>query len=92
MKTQYTAGPWHVGMKPGPMIYGHCGEQVCDMRNTILEKDEEKANLKLISASPDLAECVKEFLLCGPNAGHNQELIEQCKAALSKADIEIGES
>ena len=27
----HTPTPWHVGMKPGPFIYGPQGEQVADM-------------------------------------------------------------
>ena len=31
----YTALPWHIGMKPGPMIYGLDGEQVADCRGLL---------------------------------------------------------
>ena len=24
---KHTPGPWHVGLKPGPMVYGPQGEQ-----------------------------------------------------------------
>lgn len=31
----HTALPWHIGMKPGPMIYGQQGEQVADCRGLL---------------------------------------------------------
>ena len=39
----------------------------------------------LISAAPELLACVEDFLECGPNAGHNQELLIKCRAAVAKA-------
>ena len=52
---QHTAGPWHIGMKPGPMVYGPNGEQTADLRcGSMLSPDEAKANLRLIAAAPDL--------------------------------------
>lgn len=38
-----------------------------------------KANATLIAAAPCLASFVAEFLECGPNAGHNQELIAEAR-------------
>lgn len=65
MNTPHTPGPWHVGMKPGPIIYGPHGEQIADMRSPMLEADEHNANARLIEAAPDLlaalAELVAEF-------------------------------
>ena len=31
----HTSLPWHIGMKPGPMIYGPLGEQVADCRGVM---------------------------------------------------------
>ena len=50
----HTPGPWHLGMRPGPMIYGPLGEQVADLRGLTLEKHETIANARLIAAAPDL--------------------------------------
>lgn len=56
MKPKHTIGPWHIGMKPGPMIYGPNGEQVADMQADLLPRDERSANAKLIAAAPELLE------------------------------------
>ena len=50
----HTPGPWHLGMRPGPMIYGPLGEQVADLRGLTLEKHETMANARLIASAPDL--------------------------------------
>lgn len=39
----------------------------------------------LVAAAPNMLEALIEFIECGPNAGHNQELIEQCLSAIAKA-------
>lgn len=39
----------------------------------------------LFAAAPELLEALEEFIICGPNAGHNQDLIEQVKSAIAKA-------
>lgn len=54
MSTAHTPGPWHIGMRPGPIVYGPKGEQVADLRGDLLPKDESAANLRLIAAAPDL--------------------------------------
>lgn len=53
MKTP-TPGPWHLGMRPGPIIYGPLGEQVADLRGLTLQKSESIANAHLIASAPDL--------------------------------------
>lgn len=40
---------------------------------------------RLFAAAPELLEALEEFLACGPNAGYNQDLIDQVKKAISKA-------
>lgn len=51
---QITPGPWHVGMSPGPMVYGPRGEWIarCDMETT--PREEAAANACAIAAVPDL--------------------------------------
>ena len=52
--TKHTKAPWHVGMRPGPIIYGPKGEQIADMRFPLLDTDEHMDNVKLIAAGPEL--------------------------------------
>lgn len=58
----HTPGPWHLGMQPGPIVYGPNGEQVADMRRGMLHRHEDVANIRLIAAAPELLEAVKEFM------------------------------
>lgn len=53
MKT-HTPGPWHVGMKPGPILYGPKGEQVADLTARLLPDDEATGNARLIAAAPEM--------------------------------------
>ena len=58
----HTKGPWHVGMKPGPMIYGPAGEQIADLRSSrdLLQMDEALSNMKLIQHAPELLEALQK--------------------------------
>lgn len=70
---KHTQGPWHVGMAPGPIVYGPNGEQVVDMRETLLEKDEHLANMVLIVAAPMLKKALQDisnFTKCQCNEKH----------------------
>lgn len=56
---QHTPGPWHIGMKPGPIVYGERGEQVASLTTdliygSLLPQDEAIANARLIAAAPEL--------------------------------------
>lgn len=57
--TTHTPGPWHIGMNPGPIIYGPKGEQVANMLPCMLERDEHNANVCLITAAPALLEALR---------------------------------
>jgi hypothetical protein len=46
-------------MKPGPMIYGPQGEQVADLRETLLSQEEHQANIQLMLAAPDLLNALR---------------------------------
>lgn len=59
--TKHTPGPWHVGMRPGPIIYGTKGDQVADLRG-FLDIDETSANARLIAAAPCLIEALRECI------------------------------
>lgn len=93
--TQYTGGPWHLGMKPGPMIYGTQGEQVADLRGDLLDKGEALANAKLISAAPELFEALQSLLRLQVK-GHElqdrlqfsdagRDVLAKCRAAIERA-------
>ena len=54
-----TPGPWHVGIKPGPIIYGKSGEQIADLREPLLFDEENIANAKAIAALPELLKALE---------------------------------
>lgn len=64
MPINHTPGPWHFGIRPGPMVYGPNGEQVANLVVPMLEERENLANARLIALTPDLVlalrECVTE--------------------------------
>ncbi len=72
MSDKHTPGPWHVGMKPGPMVYGPLGEQVADCRSVSLEGNESGHNAKLIVRA-----CNSHY-----------ELLEACQHALAVCEAE----
>ena len=57
----HTPGPWHVGLKPGPMVYGPQGEQIVGL-NVLLDSNEVLANAKFIAAAPAMYEALKELV------------------------------
>ncbi len=77
----HTAGPWHVGMKPGPMVYGLNGEQVADLRADVLVNNERAANARLIAAAPELLAALQETLRASPMGPH----VKRAQAAIAKA-------
>lgn len=62
MQTKHTPGPWRVGMKPGPIIYGTRGEQVADLTAQFVPDDETRGNVRLITAAPELLACLLDVL------------------------------
>ena len=87
---KHTPGPWHVGLKPGTMVYGPQGEQIVGL-NVMLDSDEVLANAKFIAAAPAMYEA-----LCGlleyygaynPVTDKRIEpYIREAKAALAQAE------
>lgn len=59
--SKHTKGPWHVGMKPGPIVYGPQGEQVANMFVPMLPEVEHYANARLIAAAPEMYEVLEEL-------------------------------
>lgn len=74
-------------LTPSGYTYIHAGPEG-ENRITIGEVYGEPVhpNCFLVSAAPDLLAALQEFIECGPNAGHNQDLIKQAKAAIAKAN------
>ena len=58
---KHTPGPWHIGLKPGPMVYGPQGEQIVGI-NVMLDGDEVLANAKFIAAAPAMYEALKAIV------------------------------
>jgi hypothetical protein len=52
----HTPGPWHVGFKPGPIVYSAQGEQVANLFEPLIDAEENKANARLIACAPQLLE------------------------------------
>lgn len=82
MTTQqtHTPGPWHIGMRPGPMVYGQLGEQVADCRGL----DESGYNARLIAAAPELLLIAKCYL-----ATCKSDQYAFVKATIAKAEGRI---
>lgn len=91
MNTKHTAGPWHVGMRPGPIIYGPLGEQVADLRGerktTVIELDEAVANTKLIAAAPELLEILNRILEAHDTQHIHGATMEEAKLCPAYADM-----
>ncbi len=91
MNTKHTPGPWHIGMKPGPMIYGSDSSQVADLRADLLDKGERAANARLIAAAPDLLALLQRMAdgeIMGGTFNHAETVHEYQKlarAAIAKA-------
>lgn len=58
---------------------------ICEMTSS-LPPETVRANAALIAAAPAMYEALTELLLCGENAGHNQDLLAQVKEALRLAE------
>ena len=56
----HTPGPWHVGLKPGTMVYGPQGEQIVGL-NVMLDSDEVLANAKFIAAAPAMYDALRRI-------------------------------
>ena len=67
----------------GYMIAGPGECYIAEISN--LDGQANEADAALIAAAPELLEALQEFIECGPNAGHNQDLIVMAQAAIAKA-------
>jgi len=81
--TTHTKGPWHIGLKPGPIIYDQHGAQIVSMREALLPDDENMVNAKLIAAAPELLAALVEFENLALGIYQSQNLDEPYEASLS---------
>lgn len=65
---KHTPGPWHIGVAPGPIIYGPKGEQVADMFVPMLQDAEHRANARLIASAPALLAMLERVTADAANA------------------------
>lgn len=81
---------WHVGMKPGPIVYGSKGEQIADYRSPSNEHAENLANARMGAASPNTLCMLQRLLDCVLRlpelpATMCQLDVEQAREAIAKA-------
>jgi hypothetical protein len=57
-----TIKAWHVGLKPGPIVYDQNGNQIADCRSPSNTPEENKFNARLIAAAPLLLAACKRAL------------------------------
>ncbi len=84
----HTPGPFHVGMKPGPMIYGPKGEQVADLSARMIPDDETADNARLFVAAPDMRAFLDDFCFAMENGGikRPQGWADRARAIWAKAE------
>ena len=99
---KHTPGPWHVGLKPGTMVYGPQGEQIVGI-NVMLDSDEVLANAKFIAAAPAMYDALQQSLVLvelaaleewgravrgeqQPPTTEARDRLEKVKAALAQAE------
>jgi hypothetical protein len=97
--SNHTPGPWHVGMRPGPIVYGALGEQIAGLRGSSLGYEETSANARLIASAPELLAALEIVLssTCGDvgDDGYDgcirieAKALERVRAAIAKATREI---
>jgi hypothetical protein len=61
----HTPTPWHIGMKPGPTVYGPKGEQIVNPHNVLMDDAENRANalhiVMCVNAHAELVEAIKQI-------------------------------
>lgn len=82
MTRTHTPGPWHIGMKPGPMIYGPQGEGIADMSFPMVGQAEHRANVRLIAAAPELLGVLESLLKGGSIWEKDEDIVH---AAIARA-------
>lgn len=95
-QTKHTPTPYHVGMKPGPMVYAKNGTQVADLSTITNFKEENAANAAFIVTACNAHEYYERLLkraadslqaYCAETNGDmNDSLAMEIEAALAKAN------
>lgn len=90
--------PWHV--VTGPHVADSDGRSLAmiqnggyeprpDDRHRLQRWGRSDAELKeianIIAAAPEMLQALDEFLRCGPNAGHNRDLLSMVETVVAKA-------
>ena len=83
---KHTPGPWHVGLKPGPMVYGPQGEQIVGL-NVMLDSDEVLANAKFIAAAPATYKALRMLIALDPRCHRGVTHCGECGACLGQAAL-----
>lgn len=84
----HTPGPWHIGMRPGPIVYGPAGEQVVSLLDPLVVDSENRANAHLIAAAPDLLAALEACISAGSMIQQGKrggEVMGQLSAAIDRA-------
>jgi hypothetical protein len=82
INTKHTKGPWFVDDN---QIWGN-GIPLAEIyKITVMSKEEQSANARLIAAAPELLEALQEFIKLGSSAGSNENLIAQATLVIAKA-------
>jgi hypothetical protein len=92
MKTQkHTPGPWHLNFKPGPIVYSEQGEQVANLFEPLIDAKENRANARLIAASPELLDALLSIVGSGfpveDEYGYEHWAISEEQRSIARAAI-----
>ena len=94
---KHTPGPWHVGLKPGPMVYGPQGEQIVGL-NVLLDSNEVLANAKFIAAAPAMYEALKHAAMshhhpaCKAKGEYTAQPERYCSCHVQKARAALAQA
>lgn len=91
----HTPTPWHVGMKPGPFIYGPQGEQIADLTGALSFNAGPNAQfiIRACNSHAQLVESLQaiinqadaQFRAGDRHATFNRQTIDAIRAALNAA-------
>lgn len=90
MTAKHTPGPWHVGMRPGPIVYGPEGEQIANMHVPMLPAEEHRANARLIAEAPAMLDALRAVLQVLNHGTENPHWphVDTIRAILARIDGE----
>jgi len=88
MTHTHTPSPWHIGKRAADVaIYGTKGEEVAKILGFFNDDEENKANLNLISAAPDMLEALQMLMPQEPREAdsYDRAMWDNARAAIAKA-------